>query len=1045
MKQQENRSGSALIVVLGMMAVLMIMAVAFSVFMRTERSGMTNLKHALTARQTTQTAISRVMAAIDQSFVHPTNNWPIPDNNWPIPDWDPPYISSWSSSVVNKQFWQNAQIRHPSNRVDNARLLTDELSRHLSPSQLALAKNAKVDWVTVRSGVGASEATTQYGPKNDMIIARYAFLAFNTTGLLDMNFWPTTNNTDEARAIAETSFIKFVKKFVGTDPSKQYIPNSDRLGGFSSYAEMWRTFMGNTRYDYDDLGGNDLEADDVVTPDLFNTFSMSLDEVDPDGKMKLYVPQDTTESKFNDAEKKKYAKLALKKFERIFTNETSGASIKLAASPLPQLTRAQLATQALIDYIDADSKSSGGFWLATPDDPLNYPCTESVPMVNQAFAQFEITEVTENSAPLPPAQWYREWTVKLNVGCNAYDFTPPPNNLSGYSLKMDYEVVDGGSVFPVLWPAPVWAYTFPDTGGIAAFGMNSVTAPGASGANLTAQMVRTFLVKVFAKPGSWTLDGDGNPIRNTEKYPAFSAYHEADVLGTPAGQETVRMEVAITAKVTKAGDTVQQVPAPAIVDQRIRVAPGLYHLPLLEERVGADDLTRGELGWAVCLDPRFAYNTTGMDGVYPRSAFTPWICNMMCSKKEETLHNAGNSYPEFIIMRELADNLVNLEKSGSFLGYLSQNVLIRDGVFNNYKIGDSVGIPLPPISNLKALMEAFAGGGNNKIYPDVYHSPLKSSANDGGGSRFIDNGENYIGNDGLAMCFKVPNAPITSMSEFGRLVIGPWETLSLFATFAPGGEKIDFHRVSDYFSLKEARYPKASKIPAVTVPFSPSNPGGIDGMKTEEYLPALHYGKLNLNAQFKVQGTNLANGVFVPYVKSGNLVYNSEPLAAVLSGVPVKEDGTMPLPFDMAKLVAERFYLDVAESGAANEKTLMFRNISDIGNVNIASNTSPVLAAIMENANSPLDADREAFIGGVLDSLTTRGQTYTVIIRADAYSPKYGSESAQGGTTLATEYALVELWRDSEPNRTPSGAYYPDNTPTPVHSWFIRSCRFFSP
>ena len=49
MKHTETRSGSALVVVLGMLAVIMLMAVAFSVYMRTERAGTTNLRHASTA------------------------------------------------------------------------------------------------------------------------------------------------------------------------------------------------------------------------------------------------------------------------------------------------------------------------------------------------------------------------------------------------------------------------------------------------------------------------------------------------------------------------------------------------------------------------------------------------------------------------------------------------------------------------------------------------------------------------------------------------------------------------------------------------------------------------------------------------------------------------------------------------------------------------------------------------------------------------------------------------------------------------------------
>jgi hypothetical protein len=210
---------------------------------------------------------------------------------------------------------------------------------------------------------------------------------------------------------------------------------------------------------------------------------------------------------------------------------------------------------------------------------------------------------------------------------------------------------------------------------------------------------------------------------------------------------------------------------------------------------------------------------------------------------------------------------------------------------------------------------------------------------------------------------------------------------------------------------------------------------------TEEYLPGVHYGKLNLNAQFKVQCDDDYAGSGISYNE-----YNYEPLAAVLSGVPLDEAATSTLRFNEAAIVSQNFYLDAAPSGTSTEGDfLMFRNISDLGNVNMASNSSPVLEAIMSLGKSPSDVDRETFIGSALDRLTTRGQTYTVVIRADAYTPKYGSVSAQGGTTLATEYAVVDLWRDSEPNRMPNGKSYPAAITTPVHGWYIRSCRFFSP
>lgn len=1053
MKQQKTRSGSALIVVLGMMAVLMIMAVAFSVFMRTERSGMTNLKHALTARQTTQTAISRVMAAIDQSFINPINSWP-------IPDWNPPYISSSTNDSTTQQFWQNTAISNNAMRVNNARLLTEELSRHLSPSQLALAKNAKVEWVNLRSGVGASKVADGV-PTKDMIVARYAFLAFNTTGLLDMNSGPTTNSTDDADAIIDTSFVYFMERAVDKYNQKNspqlavpdFIATRKRLGAFSSYAEMWRSLLADYRYVYVPQGENstssiykgDLEDDDVtITPDLFNTFSMSLDEVDPDGQMKLYVPTNTASSVFTDVKKKAYAKLALERFKRIFNNENNGVPVKLVEDPqgpirLPSLTRAELATQALIDYIDEDSKSSGGFWLPSSSDPLdylNYPCTESVPMVQQAFAAFEsISSAIDAPFGTPPAQWSKEWTVKLQIGCDAYDFGLTPN-VTGYSLDMQYDLVNADDVFLKLWGVDgrykdslgrdIWTPSFPD--GQAEFPKGAASTPGVGGAAIAVNSTKTLKIKVFAK--SWGLDGDGNPDPTSAKYPEFSAYHEADtadsaIVGPKPETETMRLEVAITATVKKGSDIVQQVPAPKLGNAyRIRVAPGLYHLPSRLERDGA--ASPNETGWAFCLDPRFAYNTVGMT-TFPGNGYRPWICNLMCNQQNSPIANATATDPRYNVMLELANKLVNLEKT---LGILPSaeglpSRLLTSGLLNSNKF-DFQGVGEVPLSDLKVLMETFSGF--HKIYPDVYHAAVNGGAN----TMFIDNGENAING---AMVMRVANAPIKSMSEFGNLVIGPWETLSLFATFAPGGEKVDFHRVSDYFSLNEARFPKASDIDA------PS----FDINMNKEYFPALYYGKLNLNAPFKVKcdDTEVESGV-------RSAERNFEPLAAVLTSIPVVNGGQTNYFGFLADAVgvASNLYdsvkgVDISGSTSSRDRG-MFRYVSDIANVTRTASGNPILKKVIEKG-AVLDVDREAFIGNALDRLTTRGQTYTVIIRADAYSPKYGSTSAQEGTTLATEYALLELWRDSEPNRKPNGEYYPSGTTTPVHSWFIRSCRFFSP
>ena len=107
---------------------------------------------------------------------------------------------------------------------------------------------------------------------------------------------------------------------------------------------------------------------------------------------------------------------------------------------------------------------------------------------------------------------------------------------------------------------------------------------------------------------------------------------------------------------------------------------------------------------------------------------------------------------------------------------------------------------------------------------------------------------------------------------------------------------------------------------------------------------------------------------------------------------------------------------------------------------------NPFLSDFVALADPSCDHDREALLGGIVDGFSTRGQTYLVIIRADAYSPKFGeNESVQDGTTLATTHAVVELFRDSVHARAPDGSLPMDSDGAPVlyHNWYVRSFRVF--
>ena len=180
------RSGSALVIVLGMLAVLLLMAVAFSSFTRTERGGSTNLKNSQVARAALQSAVSRVIEAIDLSFDSPTNNWP-------VACWPEPFLSS--AEDPGTDFLQSERLGDGETAA--AHVLTAEIAENLTPAQLALVRTSKCEWAPLYASISASEINVatagegtygNYGrPSGDSLVGRYAFVAIETTGLLDAN------------------------------------------------------------------------------------------------------------------------------------------------------------------------------------------------------------------------------------------------------------------------------------------------------------------------------------------------------------------------------------------------------------------------------------------------------------------------------------------------------------------------------------------------------------------------------------------------------------------------------------------------------------------------------------------------------------------------------------------------------------------------------------------------------------------------------------------------------------------------------------------
>jgi len=114
-RRSSDRSGVALILVIGLLALMMVMGVSFAVFMRTERMAAGNFRNDVVTRQLLEVALNQALMAIDASMV--TNVYPPFDvanspgtasisgaTNAPAMSWIPASVVSASSVPVDPKW-----------------------------------------------------------------------------------------------------------------------------------------------------------------------------------------------------------------------------------------------------------------------------------------------------------------------------------------------------------------------------------------------------------------------------------------------------------------------------------------------------------------------------------------------------------------------------------------------------------------------------------------------------------------------------------------------------------------------------------------------------------------------------------------------------------------------------------------------------------------------------------------------------------------------------------------------------------------------------
>lgn len=1166
-KTIHRRRGSALVIVLGILAVMMLMAVAFSTFVRTERGGSTNLKNAFVARTSLFTAMGRAMEAIDLSFGSATNDDPVAP--WPQP---------WLASAEGGDHFQSAILGD--GETAGAHVLTDKIAKHLTPAQLALARAAKCNWAPIYSSINASSANSartgggRYGnygrPTEDSLIGRYAFIALDTTGLLDMNqtgLYPDdrSENSGDPLTFDPPSGTAQVTKgnrsvdappFV-VDPGA-FLTKRETANLFHSMADA-KTICGKSVLAIDEkkksAGGDMPEtAGDFFPADLFAGFAPSLAETSPEGTPKVRLPSSSDFESFSNSRVKKLLGRVFRAMTAVFARSRAVNRIAVSDTatddmPIYQsvaeyaLSPAALAAVSLMDGLDSDnvpgrsetSGSSLGYWKnlvsstvrveGTPVSEstgqyadlsnLDFPCTESAPLVDAVRAEIKIESVTTNGVPLSATSTVT-YNGKITVSAYAHCLNKTESAHSHKSkIKVEWEVMGtkplggtitgdggdsirqklegnmtvaggggggtgrpggGGGGSGTTAKAIDWSNFFEKDGGVMGGSKTSSAGTVNDGSSQgdrflfvesseTVKIVCHCYSNLVASGG--TGGGTGRPGQGGgattvewKPYPMTAVEHNK------TGDKDVFVPIRVRVSILDADNSdkvQQQVPGPRIDtganEKRywVRVNPGVYHnpgVPAASNKSQFGKANDGEFayGWAFCAAPAFGFDTTSLLNAGNQMNF--WVSDEMARAAADEAGaggqvgrpdgGGGGGNPLFSQLKtqfwstsgtankNVLDACLGVGRGGGNFGYLQRSWLFNDKNDGNFDPTHVTSWMSKSGGRVPDLLHSSAPGGD--VFVVAAHNGFSSQSR---------NKDSYS---------RIPVDGYATVADLGRVMCGPYETLSLFKTWRPNSGRADFHPVMDYFTMEEDRYPKQTQVDAVTGTDGDVNWTSL-GQGGKDLYSAIHNGRVNLNAPPLVE---LSKNGGKRGRRSGSL--NPYPIAAALNGASAGTNSTIKITDDKALVLASslcrmlensdlndmKIESEVNWPGYGHVTRRVVRNLSFLGMGEDTMNT--LLDDFMNLAHPECDIEREGMLGGIIDAFTTRGQTYLLIIRADAYSPKFGeNDSVQDGTTLATTHAIVELFRDPVPAHGPDGVLLPSDGDGPVayHNWYVRSFRVF--
>lgn len=414
-----SRNGVALLIVLGLLAVMMLSAVAFSISMRIERAGAANMRHATTANHMLETAATRAMSQIDAQCA-----------NQLFPPWEA--ITSYNAIDTNI----------------HAQVLSAEAMRFVPGVLRDTAESLTPHWVPIEA--------------DGRTIGRCAYIVLNLSDMLDANFvGGALRGLGESPAELQLAHLPVFDVDENQSPLPSLIVDNfaaARLGHGSyetlpEFRSLQLATFGAVAPTYDNgewFDSIDRNRGDRVS--RFTTYSRY-----------EHTPATNSAGAFIEA-------LALPRALADIETQAAAIQSKLltmlrASTPLSDADHAAAVYEQLLDYLDADSVPRS----------LDLPSVERVPMINEfrvsPNARLDILQSPVAGAPTT-IELFLSPTVELIYPFNEKadgEYTVRLECWYQNTAKVETHAQNSGTGSPFWETKPISKATF---------GANAYAAPG---------------------------------------------------------------------------------------------------------------------------------------------------------------------------------------------------------------------------------------------------------------------------------------------------------------------------------------------------------------------------------------------------------------------------------------------------------------------------------------------------------------------------------------------------------------------------------------